>query len=253
MKEELSDTSNYTETESISSASQALAAGEVVLGDLVGITAEGQAKVSFSVGGEVFDSRIAKTTQPLKPSYIGRQAVLMFLDQDLCQPIITGFIHGSLESFLTVADDVGAQDVSTQDVSTQDVSTQDVSTQDVSTQDVSTQDVSTQDVSTQDVSTQDVSTQDVSTQDVSTQDVSTQDSNEDQGVFPSEPEAPLTVKVDADQEKKLFLEGKDEVVLKCGEASITLTRQGKVILRGKYILSRSSGVNRILGGSVQVN
>ena len=198
MKEELSDTSNYTETESISSASEALAAGEVVLGDLVGITAEGQAKVSFSVGGEVFDSRIAKTTQPLKPSYIGRQAVLMFLDQDLCQPIITGFIHGSLESFLTVADDVGAQDVSTQDVSTQD-------------------------------------------------------SNEDQDVFPSEPEAPLTVKVDADQEKKLFLEGKDEVVLKCGEASITLTRQGKVILRGKYILSRSSGVNRILGGSVQVN
>jgi len=208
VKEELSDTSNYTETESISSASEALAAGEVVLGDLVGITAEGQAKVSFSVGGEVFDSRIAKTTQPLKPSYIGRQAVLMFLDQDLCQPIITGFIHGSLESFLTVADDVGAQDVSTQDVSTQDVSTQDVSTQ---------------------------------------------DSNEDQDVFPSEPEAPLTVKVDADQEKKLFLEGKDEVVLKCGEASITLTRQGKVILRGKYILSRSSGVNRILGGSVQVN
>ena len=198
MKEELSDTSHYTETESISSASEALAAGEVVLGDLVGITAEGQAKVSFSVGGEVFDSRIAKTTQPLKPSYIGRQAVLMFLDQDLCQPIITGFIHGSLESFLTVADDVGAQDVSTQDVSTQD-------------------------------------------------------SNEDQDVFPSEPEAPLTVKVDADQEKKLFLEGKDEVVLKCGEASITLTRQGKVILRGKYILSRSSGVNRILGGSVQVN
>jgi hypothetical protein len=53
--------------------------------------------------------------------------------------------------------------------------------------------------------------------------------------------------------KRVVLEGQEEVVLKCGEASITLTRNGKVVIRGKYLLSRSSGVNRILGGSVQVN
>ena len=41
--------------------------------------------------------------------------------------------------------------------------------------------------------------------------------------------------------------------LRCGKASITLTRAGKVLIRGAYLLSRSSGVNRIKGGSVQIN
>lgn len=53
--------------------------------------------------------------------------------------------------------------------------------------------------------------------------------------------------------KRVVLEGKDEIVLKCGDASITLTKAGKILIRGKYLLSRSTGVNRILGGSVQVN
>lgn len=53
--------------------------------------------------------------------------------------------------------------------------------------------------------------------------------------------------------KRVVLEGKEEVVLKCGEASITLTRAGKILIRGKYLLNRSTGVNRIMGGSVQVN
>jgi hypothetical protein len=44
-----------------------------------------------------------------------------------------------------------------------------------------------------------------------------------------------------------------EIVLRVGKASITLTREGKILLRGCYILSRSSGVNRIKGGSVQLN
>ena len=53
--------------------------------------------------------------------------------------------------------------------------------------------------------------------------------------------------------KRVVLEGKEEIVLKCGEASITLTKAGKILIRGKYLLNRSSGVNRIMGGSVQVN
>ena len=44
-----------------------------------------------------------------------------------------------------------------------------------------------------------------------------------------------------------------EIVLRCGRASITLTRAGKVLIRGAYVLSRSSGANRIKGGSVQIN
>jgi hypothetical protein len=58
------------------------------------------------------------------------------------------------------------------------------------------------------------------------------------------------IKVDG---KRITIEGEDEVVLKCGDASITLTKAGKVLIRGKYLLNRSDGVNRIMGGSVQVN
>ncbi len=53
--------------------------------------------------------------------------------------------------------------------------------------------------------------------------------------------------------KKVMLEGSEQIVLKCGESSITLTHEGKITIRGKYLLNRASGVNRILGGSVQVN
>lgn len=62
--------------------------------------------------------------------------------------------------------------------------------------------------------------------------------------------SPVEAKVDGEQ---VVIEGKKEIVLKCGKASITLTRAGKVLIRGAYVLSRSSGVNRIKGGSVQVN
>ncbi|RMQ84472.1 hypothetical protein ALP97_01257 [Pseudomonas salomonii] len=51
----------------------------------------------------------------------------------------------------------------------------------------------------------------------------------------------------------LALSAEREIVLRCGKASITLTRAGKVIIQGAYLSSRSSGVNRIKGGSVQIN
>lgn len=63
---------------------------------------------------------------------------------------------------------------------------------------------------------------------------------------------PKAVRVELDGET-LVLTGKKQVVLRCGKASITLTRAGKVLLRGAYLSSRSSGVNRIKGGSVQIN
>lgn len=60
----------------------------------------------------------------------------------------------------------------------------------------------------------------------------------------------LDVNVDSET---LTLSANREIILRCGEASITLTRAGKILLKGKYLLSRSSGVNRIKGGSVQIN
>jgi len=53
--------------------------------------------------------------------------------------------------------------------------------------------------------------------------------------------------------ERLVFEAKKEIVLKCGESSITLTKAGKILIKGKYLLNRSSGVNRIVGGSVQIN
>lgn len=53
--------------------------------------------------------------------------------------------------------------------------------------------------------------------------------------------------------ERLVLAADKEIVLQCGQASITLTRAGKILIRGAYVLSRSSGVNRIQGGSVEIN
>lgn len=61
---------------------------------------------------------------------------------------------------------------------------------------------------------------------------------------------PAHVKLD---DERLELRAEREIVLRCGKASITLTRAGKVIIQGAYLSSRSSGVNRIKGGSVQIN
>jgi hypothetical protein len=65
-------------------------------------------------------------------------------------------------------------------------------------------------------------------------------------------EKPATVEVDADGER-LIVTAKHELTLRCGKASITLTQAGKVLINGTYVSSRSSGVNRIKGGSVQIN
>lgn len=67
-----------------------------------------------------------------------------------------------------------------------------------------------------------------------------------------EADPPAQVEVDADGER-LHVSAKEELVLRCGKASITLTRAGKVLIQGAYVSSRSSGVNRIKGGSVQLN
>lgn len=53
--------------------------------------------------------------------------------------------------------------------------------------------------------------------------------------------------------QRLVVTARRELVLRCGEASITLTRAGKVLISGTYVSSRSTGVNRIKGGAVHIN
>jgi len=61
---------------------------------------------------------------------------------------------------------------------------------------------------------------------------------------------PVIVRVD---DARHEISADREIVLRCGEASITLTRAGKVIIKGKYIVSRSTGYNKIKGASVDIN
>lgn len=63
---------------------------------------------------------------------------------------------------------------------------------------------------------------------------------------------PVLPEVEADGEK-LVLEARREVTLRCGKASIHLTADGRVTIRGTQVLSRSDGPNRVQGASVQLN
>jgi len=53
--------------------------------------------------------------------------------------------------------------------------------------------------------------------------------------------------------RRLKISAEDELVLRCGESSITLTKSGRVLIRGKYLVSRSSGVNMVKGAIVRLN
>ena len=66
------------------------------------------------------------------------------------------------------------------------------------------------------------------------------------------PELAGRVEADVDGER-LVVSAREQLVLRCGKASVTLTKAGKVLIQGTYLLSCSSGVNRIKGASVQVN
>jgi len=63
---------------------------------------------------------------------------------------------------------------------------------------------------------------------------------------------PQLVSVQADDDR-FVVSAERDIVLRCGEASITLTRAGKVLIKGTYILSRSSGYNKIKGAAVDIN
>lgn len=66
---------------------------------------------------------------------------------------------------------------------------------------------------------------------------------------PAPPPAPEAL-VDG---RRVVLEGAEEVVLRCGEASITLRANGKIVVRGAYVETYATGVNRIKGGAVRIN
>jgi hypothetical protein len=76
---------------------------------------------------------------------------------------------------------------------------------------------------------------------------------QDRGVAQDSAGAPQQlVSVQADDDR-VVVSAEREIVLRCGEASITLTRAGRVLIKGTYVLSRSSGHNKIKGAAVDIN
>lgn len=68
------------------------------------------------------------------------------------------------------------------------------------------------------------------------------------------PDAQSAAVADAEVDgTQVTVRASETLVLRCGDASITLTRAGKIILRGSYVLSRASGLNCIQGGAVEIN
>lgn len=54
-------------------------------------------------------------------------------------------------------------------------------------------------------------------------------------------------------EDELLLTARRKITLQCGKASITLHANGKIVLRGEYILSQAAGTQRITGGQIEIN
>ena len=52
---------------------------------------------------------------------------------------------------------------------------------------------------------------------------------------------------------ELVLEARQNLVLKCGDGSITLRADGKVLIKGKELVSHAQRMNRIKGGAVSIN
>ena len=67
-----------------------------------------------------------------------------------------------------------------------------------------------------------------------------------------EPAVMPCIEADVDG-RRVRLTAQDEIVLQCGSASVTLRRNGRVVIRGAYVETHSEGTNRIKGGQVQIN
>lgn len=57
----------------------------------------------------------------------------------------------------------------------------------------------------------------------------------------------------AEAPDEVILEAKKGLTLKCGEGSITIREDGKILIKGKDLVSHATRTNRIKGGSVQIN
>lgn len=60
----------------------------------------------------------------------------------------------------------------------------------------------------------------------------------------------VEVRVDGD---KLVFEAERAIELRCGHSSLTLRKDGKIVLTGDYVVSASRGPNKIRGATISLN
>lgn len=53
--------------------------------------------------------------------------------------------------------------------------------------------------------------------------------------------------------EELIFTAQQKITLSCGKSRITLYPNGKVVIKGEYILSDAESVNRMSGGRIEVN
>jgi hypothetical protein len=53
--------------------------------------------------------------------------------------------------------------------------------------------------------------------------------------------------------RQIVIEADEELVLRCGEASVTLNHTGRILIKAVDVVSRAKRTQRIKGGSVHIN
>lgn len=51
----------------------------------------------------------------------------------------------------------------------------------------------------------------------------------------------------------LVIEARENLTLRCGDGSITIRKDGRILIKGKDLVSHAQRANRIRGGSVAIN
>ena len=63
----------------------------------------------------------------------------------------------------------------------------------------------------------------------------------------------MTGDPDVQVPEELLLEAKHSLTLRVGDGSITIREDGKILIKGKDLVSHATRLNRIKGGAVQIN
>lgn len=53
--------------------------------------------------------------------------------------------------------------------------------------------------------------------------------------------------------ERIIFDAKKEITFRCGKGSVTIQSDGKIVVKGTNLISRSKGMNKIKGAAVKIN